>query len=280
MKKVILFTLCIITGYFGFSQAPNAFNYQAVVRDAAWNTVPSGVDVTFRITLLQGSSTGPISYSESHNATTANMGLVNLHIGTGTSLYGHIDTISWGSWPYFMKVEFKINNVDSFVDMGTTQLLSVPYAKYAENTGPTGQSSTNYYGRGYVFLAPTDTAYQAITGLDTTINVPNNCTTLISTTGTLYGSNYSSLAIARVTIFIDGQAPPKGGTQVLWVVTDNNVNSGGANWTINYPVQLSPGQHTITVKAKSGDVNNQCSMTIDNGGFFDNSVLTVTHLRK
>jgi len=58
--------------------------------------------------------------------------LVVLVIGNGTVQQGVFSTIQWGSAPHFLKVELDVTGGTNFVDMGTTQLLSVPYALYAQ----------------------------------------------------------------------------------------------------------------------------------------------------
>lgn len=138
MKK-ILFTLNLIFIFTltAMAQAPQAFKYQAVARDNSGNAL-TNQSVSFRISLLQGSSSGTVVYSESHTLTTNDYGLANLNVGAGTVISGTFSSISWGSNNYFIKVEMDPSGGNSFTLMGTTQLLSVPYALYAETTGTSG----------------------------------------------------------------------------------------------------------------------------------------------
>jgi hypothetical protein len=281
MKKILLSTLLVVTGCLAFSQAPDAFNYQTVIGDNQGNPIQN-TNVSFRFTISQDTMPFTPDYTETQTIVTNFFGVVALVIGKGTPVFGTFNSINWDSGNHYLTVEIDINSTGTFIHMGTAQLLSVPYALYANKagtSGPLGQSSTNYYGRGYVFVNATDTAYQTIAGLDTTITATANCTTLLSATGSVYGTSFSCFSSLRATLFIDGVAPALGGTQVLNIVTDNNISSGGANWTINYPTQLSAGAHTVTVKVKSNSLQNECSLTVDNGGFFDHSTLTVTFLR-
>jgi uncharacterized protein (TIGR02145 family) len=87
------------------------------------------------MSILKGSSSGISQYSELHSANTGALGIVNLVIGNGTGKTGDITTIDWGADTYYLKVEIDKTGGTSFVDMGTTQLLSVPYALYAESAG-------------------------------------------------------------------------------------------------------------------------------------------------
>ncbi|QGY42990.1 hypothetical protein GM418_04750 [Maribellus comscasis] len=105
-----------------FAQSPQMFNYQAVLRDASGNTL-ANQDVEIGIVLLQGSATGSEAFSETHSATTNSLGLVNLQIGSVNTT--GMENIDWSSGPYFIQI-----SVDGTV-MGTSQLLSVPYALVA-----------------------------------------------------------------------------------------------------------------------------------------------------
>jgi hypothetical protein len=97
-----------------------------VLRDARGN-IKANTSANIIISILQGSATGTTVYSETHSTTTDDFGLINLEIGKGTVTNGTISGINWGAGTYYVKV-----TVDS-VEMGTGQLLSVPYALYAAN---------------------------------------------------------------------------------------------------------------------------------------------------
>jgi len=126
MKKIILIFISLILSQNSFSQSPQGFNYQAVVRDIDGNVRSNqGVQFIFEIR----NATGNAVYTEFHTAITNKYGLVDdIIIGNGSSS-DNFSSIDWGSGIYFVNV--KIDGVD----MGTTQLLSVPYALYALNAG-------------------------------------------------------------------------------------------------------------------------------------------------
>ncbi|MDO9254617.1 MAG: hypothetical protein Q7U54_03820, partial [Bacteroidales bacterium] len=113
------------------AQTPQAIKYQAVARDGAGNVL-AGKDVSFRISFLQGSISGSTVYSETHSRTTNAFGLVDLEIGLGTPVSGNFTGINWGSDTFFVKVEMDPNGGSAYQVMGTSQLLSVPYALYAK----------------------------------------------------------------------------------------------------------------------------------------------------
>jgi len=118
-----------------FSQAPQGFNYQAVVRDNA-GTPLTEQSVGIKISLLQGAVDGTVVYSETHSPTTNSFGLVTLEIGDGTVVSGDLSSVDWGSNTYYLKVEMDATGGTTYTEMGTSQILSVPYAlhsKKAEN---------------------------------------------------------------------------------------------------------------------------------------------------
>jgi len=131
MKRIlaVLISIMLITTI--FAQAPNSFKYQTVVRDAAGEVLPAQ-NVSFQFSILQGSATGTAVYTETHTVTTNDFGLVNLNIGTGTTT-DDFSIIDWSNGPFFIKVEIDENGGTAFSEMGTSQLLSVPYAIYAND---------------------------------------------------------------------------------------------------------------------------------------------------
>ena len=137
MKKYLLLLITIISTiaiYGQTSPPPNAFKYQAIVRDVAGE--PQGsINVSFQITIKQSSCTGTPVYQESFSVTTNSYGLVNLSIGNGNTTSGTFSTISWGSAYHYIDVAMDINGGTDYTPMSCTQLLSVPYALYAKESG-------------------------------------------------------------------------------------------------------------------------------------------------
>lgn len=146
-KKLISTLASIVIAVVAFAQAPQKMSFQAVVRDASNNLLISS-PVGMRITILQGSPTGTVVYSEAQSPSTNANGLVSIEIGTGSVISGSFATIGWGLGPYFIKTETDPTGGTSYSISGTQQLMSVPYALYAETsgssiagpTGPTGNT--------------------------------------------------------------------------------------------------------------------------------------------
>ena len=122
------------------AQAPQGFNYQATVRDAGGNLILN-TNVYFKFNILQGSQTAIPSYTEVHFVPTDDLGQVNLVIGQGTPSTGTFSELDWSLGSYFLSIE--LDTGSGYVAMGTTQLLSVPYALYAENSGNSTPTTPN-----------------------------------------------------------------------------------------------------------------------------------------
>jgi len=131
MKK-LLFTLSIsIFLWFSLTaQVPQQLNYQAVVRNAQGAVLPDNTPVSLRFTIHDATISGTVVFTEVIPAYTNQFGLVNVQIGS----VQYLGAVNWGSGPKFLQVETDINNAGSFVDMGTSQLVSVPYALKSETT--------------------------------------------------------------------------------------------------------------------------------------------------
>ena len=124
MKRFSPFILLFLFSGSLLSQVPQSLKYQAVARDASGNFMAEE-EVNFQISILQGNTSGESIYIEQHSETTNQFGLVNLTIGNGSVLKGDFTTIDWGNDTYFLKVEL------NGIHMGTSQMLSVPYALHA-----------------------------------------------------------------------------------------------------------------------------------------------------
>ncbi len=130
MRKHCILFLILAWSLSLHAQPPQAFRYQAVARDAMGGILPNR-NVTFRISVILGSPSGSVVYSEIHEKITNDFGLVDMAIGNGVFQSGTFGTINWGSGSHYIKVELDPAGGTSFQAMGTVQLLSVPYALYA-----------------------------------------------------------------------------------------------------------------------------------------------------
>jgi hypothetical protein len=115
-----------------FAQAPQKMSYQAVIRNSA-NQLVTNKMVGMRISILQGSESGTAVYTETQTPTTNANGLATIEIGTGNTS-NDFATIDWAIGPYFIKTESDPSGETNYTIVGESQLLSVPYALYANSS--------------------------------------------------------------------------------------------------------------------------------------------------
>ena len=137
MKKIIVSLAFLALSAGAFAQAPQGINYQAVIRTNA-GVILTNSNVGLKISLIQTSPGGTVVYEESFSPTTSNYGLVNIVVGQGTVISGDFTLIDWATGPYFVEVAADETGGTNYAVLGTQQLMSVPYALYAENSGTPG----------------------------------------------------------------------------------------------------------------------------------------------
>ena len=157
MKKLLLILLCL--PIIGFAQTvPQGINYQAVARDANGDELTNQT-LTVKLSVISGSSTGTLSWQETHPVTTNDFGLFTAVIGQGTSTSVGSSTtfnvVDWGSASHYIKVE--IDNGSGYVDMGTTELMSVPYAIHSTPQSLTISGDTLFISSGNYIILPSST---------------------------------------------------------------------------------------------------------------------------
>jgi len=144
MKRIILLTLLVVAGtMIVWSQVPQAMNYKAIAKDD-WGVALPSKTITLRFTILQGSETGSIVYQETHITTTNKFGLMDVEIGKGTPVFSSFDMIDWSTGVYYIKIEMDPNGGTNFrLEDPAHQLLSVPYALFAESSGNASYTETD-----------------------------------------------------------------------------------------------------------------------------------------
>ena len=139
MRKIIyILILTIINFQFSYTQIPPGFNYQSEIRDSNGQILVNQ-PVYFKFNIHQDSQTSLPIFTEIHYTATDDLGQVSLVIGNGTATTGNFTDIDWSTGVYFLGIELDIGG--GYTAMGNTQLFSVPYALYAENSGSTDNIS-------------------------------------------------------------------------------------------------------------------------------------------
>lgn len=131
LLNFILILSILVLGTSGLeAQAPLKINYQGVARNTDGSPLASKT-IGLRISIISNSPTGPIYYTETHVINTTAFGLYNVAIGGGTPKLGLITDVDWSNGDKFIKVEIDPINNESFLEIGTTQIMSVPYSIYS-----------------------------------------------------------------------------------------------------------------------------------------------------
>lgn len=131
LQKIFVLLIAVICTAEVMAQVPQGFNFQAVARSADGEVLkdtPLGV----KISILKGTEEGTSVYSETQTPTTNAAGMLQLVIGEGTS-EDDFSAIDWPSDNYFVKLEIDPAGGTDYEPLGTTRLLSVPYALLAHN---------------------------------------------------------------------------------------------------------------------------------------------------
>jgi len=140
LTALIFVMICLSSS--GQASVPLGIHYQAVARDNFGKELANrAIDVKFSI--ISENPLGPVAYQELHSdIITTKYGVFSLIIGRGTptgGIFGELSQINWSASYHYLKVEVKFEN--TFIDMGTMQFLSVPYALFAQKSlepGPEG----------------------------------------------------------------------------------------------------------------------------------------------
>lgn len=140
MNKLFTTAIIALLIFQAKAQSPNTFGYQAVVRNSSGLPLASA-SVSFRFTIREGSTGGTIIYQETQTKSTSSLGMVALNIGSGSVVSGVYPTpASWALATKYLQVEIDQNGGSSYVDAGTTQIVAVPYANYAEGSNSANNS--------------------------------------------------------------------------------------------------------------------------------------------
>ncbi len=229
MKKLL--TLSIITALTlsVFAQTPQRLSYQAVIRNSTGGLVTSHA-VGMKISILQGSATGTAVYVETHTLTTNANGLATIEIGGGSVVSGTFAAINWASGIYYFKTETDPAGGSSYTIVGTSQLLSVPYAlnsKISESVADNSVTSAKIVDG---TIANADLGNNSVTSAkitDATVAAAdlaaNSVTTEKINAGAVTGAK---IAQAGAT---SGQALKWNGT--TWAPAADATGGGGGGWT-------------------------------------------------
>ncbi|MFN5181464.1 MAG: hypothetical protein ACK5D5_00400 [Bacteroidota bacterium] len=248
MKKLFLLNFLIFGLYF-YGQAPQAINYQGVARDISGTPITNQI-LGLRVSIHNTLPNGPIDYQESFITSTNDFGIYNVQIGKGTPLSGTFSGISWGTAPHFFSVDIDINGGTNYIFAGTTEMISVPYALYAETSGSSVQGPTGATGPTGITGQIGATGATGLTGITgqigaTGVTGPTGITGQIGATGATGPTGIAGQIGATGPTGITGQIGATGPTGLIgngsaagntpywngtqWITNSSNIYNNGGN---------------------------------------------------
>lgn len=283
-KALQVLVIILTTCFTAFTQAPQAFKYQAIARNEN-GAILINQPISVKITILD--TTTPV-YSEVHHVITNPYGLINFNVGEGALESGTFADIDWGSANHYIQIDIDESGGTDYKSLGAAPLLSVPYALYAENAGnssggdndsdPSNEiqlisisNDTIYLENGGYVKLPEDKVDDADTDPENelqTISLDGNDLSLSNSGGTLtlpaVGSNLWSKKVNHL-LYPDGKVTIGSDTSLF------KFNVSGAEGEIGLRVEdytqlyignKNGGQAAINFDASDGDFGGSDYFTI------------------
>ena len=150
--RLTLTTLALLLSAILFAQAPALIPYQAIARNVAGEPLASST-LNARFTIHDVTATGTNVWQELQTVSTSELGLFTAQLGSSVAL----TNVNWATGAKFMQVELDLGN--GFIDLGTQQLLSVPYALHSSAAGNgfagiSNSRDTLYFNDGNFVIIP------------------------------------------------------------------------------------------------------------------------------
>jgi hypothetical protein len=148
MKKFLVVSSFVLMAHLTKAQAPAQINYQGVARNSLGSVIPEQ-NIHLRLTIRESSADGTVLFQETRKLRTNRFGLFTVAMGSAGAMAssGSLQEIDWASGgTKFLQVEIDPSGGSHFINMGASQLLSVPYAIYAASAKPTGNAGGDLGG--------------------------------------------------------------------------------------------------------------------------------------
>jgi hypothetical protein len=283
MKKYIILVFTLLAAFCLLAQPPQKMSYQAVVRDASGALVMNGL-IGVRITILQNSPTGTVKFVETHTVVTNANGLATLEIGTGAPVTGTFPGINWATGPYFLKTETDPNGGTSYSVVTTSEIMSVPYALFAERSAEiTDGSIMNVDVNANAAIAATKISGDAGVEYNTAENVQSwaggtyGIKTMATITVTAPASGYVMLTHSGYAVFFSQgrtMAAGIGETATSMVTSVNFGDLDGSNtnryeipYSVTTVIPVTAGSHTFYALAQGNSVFDTGSVNMVHSSF-------------
>jgi uncharacterized protein (TIGR02145 family) len=147
---------------------PGKIHYQGLAVGANRKPIKNGT-VGLRLSVLDSLPNGFNLYTETQSASTDAAGIFSTYLGGGTATAGTFTNIPWANGNNkFLKVEMDAQGGTNYQNMGSTQLVSVPYALHSGSA----QRATE-------LMDSAGNAYQIkiVNGQPTLVSAPGNLST-------------------------------------------------------------------------------------------------------
>ena len=210
--SLLLITICNIS----YSQVvvPEGILFQAVARDAN-NNAASNRNVFVQIAIKRSTPSGTTDYAESFKVVSSQEGIFSIVIGQGvrTSGVSTIKNLDWSRYIYFVNLRIAIEPTlpdpswtanNNYVDIGTSQLWTVPYS-FTSNNAIFSDSATTITG-----ILTSNKGGTGVNNNGKTITIANNIVT--KGVGEL---TITTTAASNVTFPTSGRISTLAGTDTL-----------------------------------------------------------------
>ncbi len=174
---VFFISVFFLSSFSVFSQGPSKINFQAILRNTSGDIV-SNQAVGVRMSIKSGTINSTSLYVETHTKTTDVSGLISIQLGTGTVISGIFGDIEWGSGSHFIQLEVDFNGGSNYVVIGTQELISVPYALYANKTDTSVLNLRNRFSEKVSVGDTSNMLRNYLTGLNGKVNISDTSTML------------------------------------------------------------------------------------------------------
>ena len=147
--RLLLCPLALLISALLTAQSPTLIPYQALARDGAGQPLVN-TSLIGRFSIHDATLDGALVWQELQSLNTNEVGLFTAQLGNTVSLA----EVNWAQGAKFMQVELDLGN--GFIDLGTQQMLSVPYALYAQNVSArvSAVGDTLFIGNGQFVIVP------------------------------------------------------------------------------------------------------------------------------